>query len=275
MRLLFFLVACQPFHPTKCNGAAALCDRRFDEVVYPTTHNSYSTVMGNFGAPNQDYDMPRQLHDGVRGLMLDAWYFDDDYGHQTTYLCHGLCQIGAQPLRDGLRQIREFLDANRAEVVTFIFESYVSAGDMKSSFDDVDLTHYVLSHKAGEPWPTLRNMIEDDHRLVVFTDHDAARDWYLDEFTWCWENPYDNPTPDSFQCTVNRGQQTNDLFVLNHFIESTLPMKSNAELVNYNPDFLAQAQRCQSETGRLPNFVTVDYYDVGDLFAVVDTLNGL
>src|SRR5207244_924229 len=105
------------------NGAAALCDRRFDQVSYPTTHNAYSTVAGNFGAPNQDYDMPRQLADGIRGLMLDAWYFDDDFGRQTTYLCHGLCQIGALPLRDGLKQIRQFFDGNRAEVIAFIFES--------------------------------------------------------------------------------------------------------------------------------------------------------
>jgi hypothetical protein len=275
--LLFLLAGCQggAFHASRCNGAEVLCDRRFDQVSYPTTHNAFSTVAGNFGAPNQDYDMPRQLADGVRGLMLDAWYYPDENGASSTYLCHGLCQIGAQPLAEGLGQIRRFLDQHRAEVVTLIFESYISAADAKIAFDAAGLTGYALPHGAGESWPTLREMIESDRRLVVFTADDAAFDWYLDEFTWAWENPYDNPTPADFRCTANRGQPTNDLFVLNHFLESALPLKSNAERVNQNPDFLAHAQRCRSETGRLPNFVTVDWYNVGDLFAVVDALNGL
>jgi hypothetical protein len=37
----------------------------------------------------------------------------------------------------------------------------------------------------------------------------------------------------------------------------------------------ARAAGCQTDTGQLPNFVAVDFYDHGDLFAVVDALNGL
>ncbi len=44
-------------------------------------------------------------------------------------------------------------------------------------------------------------------------------------------------------------------------------------MVNHNPLFIDRALQCQLESGRLPNFVTVDYYDIGDLFAVVDELN--
>jgi len=34
-------------------------------------------------------------------------------------------------------------------------------------------------------------------------------------------------------------------------------------------------RRCQQESGKLANFVTVDFYDIGDLFATVTALNGL
>jgi hypothetical protein len=281
--LRWFAIACviatacdAPFHPTACNGAAALCDRRYDQVVYPTTHNSFSTVVGNFGAANQGPDMPTQLADGVRGLMLDAHYFTDDAGMQDTFLCHGVCEIGAQPLADGLAQIRAFLDAHRAEVVTIIFESYVSAADTERAFARAGLSRYLVPHAAGAPWPTLRELIERDQRLVVFTDSGGgAYAWYLDEFTFCWENPYQNATPSDFRCNANRGAQTNDLFVLNHFLEAALPTLANAELVNFNPGFIDHAQTCQQQTGRLPNFPTVDFYEVGDLFAVARTLNGL
>jgi hypothetical protein len=70
----------------KCNGSAALCDRRFDEVVYPTTHNAMAATDLGFLAANQTHDIARQLEDGVRGLMLDT----HDY-QGAPQLCHEFC----------------------------------------------------------------------------------------------------------------------------------------------------------------------------------------
>ncbi len=192
-------------------------------------------------------------------------------------MCHAVCEIGAQPLVDGLGQIRAFLDRNRAEVVSIIFESYVSAADTERAFARAGLSHYLAPHAVvGAAWPTLRELIERDQRLVVFTDHEGGTyPWYLDEFTFCWENPYQNTTPSDFRCTANRGVQSNDLFVLNHFLEAAIPTLANAELVNFNPGFIDHARTCMLETGRLPNFPTVDFYEIGDLFAVARELNGL
>ena len=38
---------------------------------------------------------------------------------------------------------------------------------------------------------------------------------------------------------------------------------------------LARARECRSERNHLPNILAVDFYDVGDVFRVVRTLNGL
>mgnify|MGYP000718279095 CR=1 FL=1 len=46
-----------------------------------------------------------------------------------------------------------------------------------------------------------------------------------------------------------------------------------AEMVNYNPLFLERAEQCKEEGEALPNFVAVDYYDIGDLFDVTQSLN--
>src|SRR5687767_15168907 len=55
-----------------CNGAAALCERRYDQVAYVTTHNAMSSQEDGFFGPNQFFGVARQLDDGVRGLMLDV-----------------------------------------------------------------------------------------------------------------------------------------------------------------------------------------------------------
>ena len=40
----------------RCNGSRELCDRAFDAVAYPTTHNAMSNAEDGFGsAPNQNY----------------------------------------------------------------------------------------------------------------------------------------------------------------------------------------------------------------------------
>ena len=36
-----------------------------------------------------------------------------------------------------------------------------------------------------------------------------------------------------------------------------------------------RVQQCQAERGQIPNFVAVNYYNLGDVFGVVDRLNGL
>lgn len=36
-----------------------------------------------------------------------------------------------------------------------------------------------------------------------------------------------------------------------------------------------RTQACMTQSGALPNFATVDFYSIGDLFFVVDELNGV
>ncbi len=59
----------------RCNGHAALCDRRVDQVAFLTTHNAMAAPdePGWFFA-TQDAGIPKQLDDGVRALMIDTQY---------------------------------------------------------------------------------------------------------------------------------------------------------------------------------------------------------
>ena len=70
----------------------------------------------------------------------------------------------------------------------------------------------------------------------------------------------------------------NDLFILNTFITNSLAgigLIDSAAVVNA-PEFLMNyCLQCVEETGKRPNFVTIDFHEVGDPFAVVDELNDL
>jgi hypothetical protein len=257
--------------PPECNGSIELCARRFDEVSYPTTHNAMSNAEDGWQAPNQNRNIEHQLEDGVRALMLDVHEYGDG-----ILLCHGFCELGSLPLADGLAIIRRFLHDHRGEVVTIIFESYATAAAIADAFAESGLDQYVHAHTAGTPWPTLRELIDADERVIVLTDSEGgAYDWYMDVWQQAFETPYAAETVDDFTCDPGRGDPANQLFIFNHFLTAPLAVPDQAPTVNADPFLVDRARECMEARGHLANFVTVDFYDQGDLFDAVRMLDGL
>jgi hypothetical protein len=252
-----------------CNGSPELCIRRFNEVAYVCTHNAMANDEEGWWAPNQNGSVTTQLEDGVRAFMLDTHYEEGE-----TYLCHGYCVIGSKPLVDGLGEFTNFLAANPREVVTLIFESYISPEDTAAAFVDSGLVDLTYVHPPDTEWPTLGEMTDADTRVVVF-DGDATGEpaWHHPVWSHCFETHWSNKTPNDFGCAVNRGSPDNALFILNHFLTDPVAKPELAEQVNHNPYFLDRALQCREERAHIPNFVTVDFYDIGDVFAVVSALN--
>ncbi len=266
------LVGCPSPDVNGCNGYVELCDRRYDQVAYATTHNSMSNADEGFQAPNQHHPIARQLEDGVRGLLPDIYEYEGD-----VYLCHADCAIlGHRPLVEGLTAIRLFLQQHPNEVVSIIFEAYVSAEKTAEVFERAGLMPFLHTQPLGEPWPTLREMIDSGRRLVVFSDRDRGLiPWYHFVWDYAFETNFSYATPADLSCTPNRGNTANSLFILNHFLTQTVGMPRFAEMINHNPLFIDRARQCMEVDHRLPNFVTVDFYDIGDVFAVVRGLNGV
>jgi hypothetical protein len=256
--------------PPECNGSVELCARRYDEVSYATTHNAMSNAEDGWQSPNQNFAIARQLDDGVRALMLDVHEFGDG-----IFLCHGFCQLGNLPLDDGLAIIARFLHSHRGEVVTIIFESYTTAANIAAAFEASGADEYVHAHAAGTPWPTLRELIDSNQRLIVVTDRDGGTGWYMDVWQHAFETPFAAETTADLTCDLGRGDATNPLFIFNHFVTNPLAVPAEAPTVNGDPFLVERARMCMAARGHLPNFVTVDFYDVGSLFDAVRSLNGL
>ena len=252
-----------------CNGRSELCDLRFDLVAYATSHNAMSNRAARWVAPNQEVGITAQLEFGVRALMLDTYDFNGQ-----SMLCHGSCSLGRQPLVDGLGEVKAFLDAHPREVISIIFESYLSADKTAEAFTAAGLTPMLYAHSAGAPFATLGELVEANTRLFVVTDSGGgAYPWYHDVWDEAWETDYSNATMEDFSCAPNRGTRGNALFILNRFLTNPVAYRDLAVQANANPAFLAFAEECWATGGQVPNFVTVDFVDEGALFEVVDALN--
>lgn len=259
-----------PSSIARCNGSPALCDRRYDQVVYATAHNAMSNADDGWFVPNQQHSIARALVDGVRALMLDTHPYRGD-----AYLCHADCRFGRRPLPDAMCAVRSFLDAHPDEVVTLLFESGLSDEETADALARGGLRKYLGATPVNGVWPTLRELIASGHRLVVFTETGGTRPpWYLPLYSYAWETAYSFRSASELSCAGNRGSPRNSLFVLNHFLDDPVAGPDLADQINHAPVLLDRAERCMRETGHLPNFVAVDFYNLGDLFAVVDELNG-
>lgn len=258
-----------PVTPARCNGATERCGRRLDQVVFPTTHNAMSNREERFTLPNQERSLRRQMEDGVRGLMLDLHTYEGE-----ASLCHGPCTIGHRRLAEGLCDIGQFMDAHPGEVMVLILESYIEGPALEGAMREAGLLDDVHTQARGAPWPTLSAMVTANRRLVVLDDNaDASLPWDLPVWSFAQETPFSAQTPADLDCRTNRGDSANSLFILNHFLTAPAALPRLAEMVNRNPFLIDRARRCRRERGRLPNFVTVDFYETGDVLAASETLN--
>lgn len=306
--------------PAACNGEAALCSRRYDEVTYPATHNSMSAAdQPGWLFAEQPTGVLGQLDDGIRVFLIDSWYGQptnrpgivaspdstrEEAIRQATaafgaaavesalrlrahaglqprgpirpYLCHAMCELGAVEWEPLMAGVRRWLDAHPDEVVTFIVQDEVSPEDTASLVERAGLLPYVHTQVAGQPWPTLEEMIGSGRRVVFFLengDGGAAAPWLMNVNRWVQDTPYDFRRIRDFNCAHFRGRPGASLFLVNHWLDSLKSRVTDAAVVNSEPVLGRRVRECARERGLLPNFVAVDFYDQGDLFGVVDRLN--
>lgn len=260
-----------------CNGDVRLCDRSVAEITFPATHNSMSSEEAGWYVPNQHHAVPTQLEGGIRGLNLDlhSWA-DDGEEEEQPYLCHGYCSLGAQPLVEGLVEIADYLDAHPRVFLWITLESYVPGEDVVAAFEEARLASRAYAHAAGEPWPTLRWLLDRGWQVAVFASDDAgAADWYMDQWTHWQDNPYHYETEDDFSCERHRGEADSALLNINHFYTDPVATEGLAEQAN-DPEVLRDhVEACVAAFGRPASQVLVDFYDVGGLMEVVEEQNGL
>ncbi len=144
---------------------------------------------------------------------------DQEHG---LFFCHGFCELGAYPVVPVLREVRDFMVEHPDQVIILVIEDYVSPEDLKQAFDESGLTELVDTLGVTPPWATLRQLIDANQRVIVFTESGRPGvAWLHPTLGTIQETPYTFHQPSEFSCRPNRGDTTGSLFQINHWIETT------------------------------------------------------
>jgi hypothetical protein len=266
----------------------------FNKYTWIVTHNAFSvadapllTGSQRITFYNQEDTVTNQLRNGVRGLMLDMYDFEND-----IWLCHsfhGQCYniTAFQPAINTLREVEAFLTENPSEIVTIIIEDYVhTPKGLTRVFADAGLDKYWFPvskmPKKGEDWPTVTEMAQQNHRLLVFTSDSSKEADEKIAYQWRYmvENESGDPGVAPGVCKNRKeskslNSKSASLFLQNYF--PTMPVQSEACKEHSTPltDMIAT---CYKSAGNLmPNFLAVNFYmrsDGGGVFDAVDRMNG-
>ncbi|XP_062224985.1 PI-PLC X domain-containing protein At5g67130-like [Phragmites australis] len=248
----------------------------FNNYSWLTTHNSFAVVgtksptgSAIIAPPNQEDSVTAQLKNGVRGLMLDTYDFNND-----VWLCHsfnGKCLTftAYQPALNVLKEIQAFLESNPSEVITIFLEDYTAPGSLGKVFNAAGLTKYwfpvAKMPKNGGDWPPLKDMISQDQRLVVFTSKQGkeASEGLAHEWNYVVESQYGSEGLVQGKCR-NRAESrpmdstAQSLVLINFF--TTNPSQSWACGNNSSP-LVTRLKTCYDASAkRWPNFIAVDFY---------------
>ena len=167
-----------------------------------------------------------------------------------------------------------------------INQYYVKPEDFVEAVRDADLEELVYKGPVDGDWPTLREMVDSNGRLVLLAEnHAGGAPWYhsaydkiTEETPYAFSKVAQLTDPDKLDrsCEPSRGSEGAPVFLVNHWITTDpVPLPSNASKVNAYDALLRRARDCRRVRSHLTNLLSVNFYLRGDLFKVVDTLNGL
>jgi hypothetical protein len=135
-----------------CNGHAELCDRPLDEVVLPGTHNSMSGY-SDWLFTQQERPPRAQLDDGVRALMLDAYFGERVRGRVLTEIPAGKQSAAEESLgsagTEAALRVRDSLvagNARRGERGIYMCHGFCEVG-AKPLIDGLrEVTDFVVAN---------------------------------------------------------------------------------------------------------------------------------
>ena len=276
-----------------CHGYAEYCLRSYDNFTFPETHNAYSALEdGVFMGVNHYTGLQAQWDGGIRAFMVDTHHVtSDNTGPEDVRFCHGSpnsfphpCSYSEIDAFEWLTLLNSLMNSSGnncpmycGDVVTLLIENYVPAEHLNNLFNKTGMSDRIYIHSFGDVWPDIGDLILSGKDLVVFWEQTGNQQypWLHDFGEFGWTTNYGEDNQDEMKCTIHRGNGSQPVWHLNHWLTSIFgvadPSRSNE--VNDYYFLLNRSLECWEIMDNRPTFIAVDYWEDGEITNVTITLN--
>ncbi|KAL4379886.1 hypothetical protein GQ457_02G007930 [Hibiscus cannabinus] len=233
----------------------------FNKYSWLVTHNSFSI----------------ENSPALAGVQRVTFYNQDD--NVTSQL--------TQPAINTLKEVETFLSRNPTQIITIIIEDHVRTPHaLTKLFERAGLKKYWFPVSkmptGGEDWPTVSEMVKENHRLVVFSS--VATREKTEGIAYQWTYLLENESGDGGlkpgRCPNRKESQpltskSASLILMNFY--TSLP-SGDVVCKEHSSSLVSMIRTCYKAAGnRMPNFLAVDFYrrsGGGGVFYGTDVMNG-
>jgi len=258
---------------------------KYNEVCFLASHNSHAAHPYGYLYAQQDKKISDQLKSGVRALLLDTYpvkkdnltkeaqpQSGDSLNDYEVMLWHRSTGRNLKrTFKDALKTIKEFLIKNPRAIITIQLENYSPGSLIDHIIEKSNISKFVLKPNDWDPskkngWPTLKWMIDNDKRLVIFDSRSGSSYCYY-QWQYTTENQYGElDIKKAAKLRADSSPIKNYLMTINYFGTITSPINYPAanstklrELINY----ISKNGLDGNYKKRYPNFIALDYVNRG------------
>ena len=283
-----------------CNGMPNLCDIQVNKVMFGMVHNAMSSTDAGFifYANHRNDPFNAAFDAGYRAVKLDLCNCEDQ-----LMFCHGGrnvgCGIGSRDPVATLSKLNDWLNKNPHEVVV-IYLSLNEAAEGPISLEDVDslvqavpnqFGDKLYNHEVGEVWPSLRELIENNNRIILFyvdgpegSETPPRGIHYFYDYGMETESMFENVRnlQDGIKngCKVVGGSESSrDFLLFNNYVTGNspfgqfIPSQSSAKKVNSLNVARSLCQACEETHNAPMNLISVDFWNSGNIPELVQQHN--
>jgi hypothetical protein len=195
-------------------------------------------------------------------------------GEPGLYLCHTLCELGAEPFGRELGKIAAFLEGHPGTFLVLVMEDYVPEARVVGAMRAAGLAQLAATLPRQGVQPTLGKLLGAGKRLVVFSEKGGGTPaWYMPAFDYIQDTPLGAHRPDQLSCERFRGAPDSPLLLINHWIPPWPPSPRLNAVIGRRPFLRRRVRRCMSARGFEGSIVAVDFYDSTSVVRVAEELN--
>ncbi len=195
-------------------------------------------------------------------------------GEPRLYLCHTLCELGAEPLVRELKTIASFIKSEPGAFLVLVMEDYVPAERIAAAFREAGLAKLAATLPRHGLQPTLGKLIDGGKHLAVFSEKGGGGPaWYMPAFDYIEDTPLGAHRPDQLSCARFRGKPDSPFLLINHWIPPWPPSPRLNAAIGHRAFLRHRVNRCMSARDAEGAIVAVDFYDTTSVVRVARELN--